>query len=101
MYRVDGKDVCLDLQVAPWEAALGGKVKAPTPAGVVDLTIPASSGQGRKLRLRGRGIPAAEPGDFYAVLQVVLPLARTPEEQRLYREMAEKLAFNPRQNMGV
>lgn len=101
MYRVDGKDVYLDLPVAPWEAALGGKVKAPTPAGIVDLTIPASSGQGRKLRLRGRGIPATEPGDFYAVLQVVLPPARTPEAQRLYREMAEKLAFNPRQHMGV
>ena len=100
MYRVDGKDVYLDLPVAPWEAALGGKVKAPTPAGVVDLTIPASSGQGRKLRLKGRGIPAAEPGDFYAVLQVVLPPARTPEAQRLYREMAEKLAFNPRQHMS-
>jgi curved DNA-binding protein len=101
IYRVDGKDVYLDLPVAPWEAALGGKVKAPTPAGVVDLTIPPGSGQGRKLRLRGRGIPAREPGDFYAVLQIALPPASTPEAQRLYREMAEKLAFNPRQRMGV
>ena len=50
-YRVDGKDVYLDLPVAPWEAGLGGKVKAPTPAGVVDLTIPSGSAQGRKLRL--------------------------------------------------
>jgi curved DNA-binding protein len=100
-YRVDGKDVYLDLPVAPWEAALGGKVKAPTPSGVVDLTIPAGSGQGRKLRLKGRGIPAREPGDFYVVLQIVLPPASTAEGQRLYREMAEKLAFNPRQHMGV
>src|SRR5205085_3686990 len=101
IYRVDGKDVYLDLPVSPWEAALGGKVKAPTPAGVVDLTIPAGSAQGRRLRLKGRGIPAREPGDFYAVLQIALPPASMPEAQRIYREMAEKLAFNPRQRLGV
>jgi curved DNA-binding protein len=101
IYRVDGKDVYLDLPVAPWEAALGGKVKAPTPSGTVDLTVPAGSGQGRKLRLKARGIPAQEPGDFYVILQIALPKATTPDAQRLYREMAEKLAFNPRQRMGV
>jgi len=101
IYKVDGKDVYLDLPVTPWEAALGGKIKAPTPAGAVDLTIPAGSGQGRKLRLRGRGIPSVEPGDFYAVLQIALPPANNPEAQRLYREMEAKLAFNPRQNLGV
>jgi curved DNA-binding protein len=101
IYKVDGKDVYLDLPVTPWEAGLGGKVKAPTPAGTVDLNIPAGSGQGRKLRLRGRGIPSAEPGDFYAVLQIALPPPSDPEAQRLYREMAAKLAFNPRQNLGV
>jgi len=100
-YRVDGKDVYLDLPVAPWEAGLGGKVKAPTPAGVVDLTIPSGSAQGRKLRLKGRGIPAREPGDFYVVLQIALPPASTPEMQRLYREMAERVPFNPRQRLGV
>ncbi len=101
LYRVDGKDVYLDLPVAPWEAALGGKVKAPTPSGVVSLTIPAGSGQGYKLRLRGRGIPAREPGDLYIVLQIALPPSAAPEAQRIYREMQEKLAFNPRQHMGV
>jgi curved DNA-binding protein len=101
IYKVDGKDVYLDLPVTPWEAGLGGKVKAPTPAGTVDLNIPAGSGQGRKLRLRGRGIPSTEPGDFYAVLQIALPPSSNPEAERLYREMASKLAFNPRQNLGV
>ena len=100
-YRVEGKDVYLDLPVAPWEAALGAKVKSPTPSGVVDLTIPAGSNQGRKLRLRGRGIPAREPGDLYVVLQIALPAATTPEAQRIYREMEQKLAFNPRQSLGV
>ena len=100
-YRVEDKDVYLDLPVAPWEAALGGKVKSPTPSGVVDLTIPAGSNQGRKLRLKGRGIPAREPGDLYVVLQIALPPAASAEAQRLYREMEQKLAFNPRQHLGV
>jgi curved DNA-binding protein len=101
IYRVEGKDVYLDLPVAPWEAALGGKVKVPTPSGAVDVTVPASSAQGRKLRLKGRGIPSREPGDFYVVIQIALPPASTPEAQSLYREMERKLAFNPRQHLGV
>ena len=91
----------LDLPVAPWEAALGGKVKVPTPSGTVSLTIPPGSGQGYKLRLKGRGIPAREAGDFYVVLQIAMP-PTTGEAQRLWREMAQKLAsFNPRQHLGV
>ncbi|MDP9137988.1 MAG: DnaJ domain-containing protein [Pseudomonadota bacterium] len=101
IYRIDGRDVYLDLPVAPWEAALGSKVNAPTPAGTVSLTIPAGSGPGHRLRLRGRGIPAREAGDFYVVLQIALPPARSEEAQRLYREMQQKLAFNPRQHLGV
>ncbi|MFO1088718.1 MAG: DnaJ C-terminal domain-containing protein [Hyphomicrobiales bacterium] len=101
LYKVDGKDVTYELPVAPWEAALGGKVKAPTPTGAVDLTIPPGSGTGRKLRLKGRGLPAAEPGDLYAVLKLVLPPNKGPEAERLYKEMAEKLAFNPRAGLGV
>jgi curved DNA-binding protein len=67
----------------------------------VDLSVPAGSGTGRKLRLKGRGLPAAEPGDLYAVLKVVLPPQTGPEADRLYREMAEKLPFNPRAGLGV
>jgi curved DNA-binding protein len=100
LYRIDGRDVHLDLPVTPWEAALGAKVKAPTPSGPVSLTIPANSRQGYKLRLKGRGIPAREPGDLYVELNIALPPATSPEAQRLYREMQEKLAFDPRRNMG-
>ncbi len=101
LYRVEGKDVSFELPIAPWEAALGGKVKAPTPSGAVDLAIPAGSATGRKLRLKGRGLPAAEPGDLYAVLKVVLPPQTGPEAERLYREMAQAMPFNPRAGMGV
>jgi curved DNA-binding protein len=101
LYRVDGRDIYLDLPVSPWEAALGAKVKLPTPAGVIDLTIPAGSNSGRKLRLKGRGIPAASPGDLYAVLQIALPPADNAKANELYRKMAEELAFNPRAGLGV
>ncbi|MEE4379025.1 MAG: DnaJ C-terminal domain-containing protein, partial [Candidatus Competibacteraceae bacterium] len=100
-YRVDGADVYLDLPVAPWEAALGAVVKVPTPSGVVDLKIPANSNQGRKLRLKGRGLPGKEPGNLYVVLQVSLPPADNDAAKGLYQQMADQLAFNPRANLGV
>ncbi len=101
LFRVDGRDLYIDLPVSPWEAALGAKVKLPTPAGVIDLTIPAGSSGGRKLRLKGRGIPAGQPGDLYAILQIALPPADNEKAQALYRKMAQELAFNPRAGLGV
>ena len=101
-YRVDGGDVYLDLPVAPWEAALGATVKTPTPEGVVDLKIPAGSAAGRKLRLKGRGIPGKTPGDFFVVLQIALPPAASDAAGAFYRGMAEQFkSFNPRAGLGV
>ena len=73
LYSAEGKDVYVTLPVAPWEAALGAKVEVPTPDGRVDMKIPAQSQSGRKLRLKGRGLPASPPGDLYVVLQVAWP----------------------------
>ena len=100
-YRVDGKDMYLELPVAPWEAALGATAKVPTPAGIVDLKITPGSGSGRKLRLKGRGIPARPPGDLYVVLKIALPAADSAAAQALYRKMEQDLAFNPRAHLGV
>ena len=100
-YHVEGKDVFLDLPVAPWEAALGATVKAPTPTGPVDLKIPANTAAGRKLRLKGRGIPAASPGDLYVVVQVVLPPAEDDDSRQAYRDFQNAAPFNPRQKLGV
>jgi len=100
-YRVEGADVYLDLPLAPWEAALGATVKVPTPAGVIDLKIPAGSQAGKKLRLKGRGIPAREPGDLYVVLQIALPKAENEEQRRVYQAMKQQFAFNPRAGMEV
>ena len=102
LYRVDGRDVYLDLAVAPWEAALGASVEVPTPGGSVALTIPAGSSAGRKLRLKGRGIPGKTPGDFYFVLRVALPPADTDAVRAVYADMAARCAtFDPRANLGV
>ena len=101
LYRVEGRDLYLDLPVAPWEAALGATIKTPTPAGPVDLKIPAGSSSERKLRLKGRGIPGNPPGDIYVVAQITLPSADSDQARGLYRKMEQELAFNPRSKMGV
>jgi curved DNA-binding protein len=101
LYRVDGRDLYLELPVAPWEAALGATVKTPTPGGAVDLKIPVGSHAGTKLRLKGRGIPASTPGDFYVVLQIALPAASDEQAKAAYRAMADALPFNPRASLGV
>ncbi len=101
-YRIDGGDVYLDLPLAPWEAVLGATVKTPTPNGIVDLKIPADSATGRKLRLKGRGIPGKTPGDLFVVLQLVLPPATNDAAKESYRIMAEQFkSFNPRARLGA
>ncbi len=100
-YHVEGKDVFLDLPVAPWEAALGATLKAPTPTGAVDLKVPAGSAGGRKLRLKGRGIPAREPGDLFVVLRIALPPADDEAARAAYRDFAGRFDFNPRADLGV
>lgn len=99
-YRVEGSDIYVDLPVAPWEAALGATVKAPTPAGTVELKIPAGTQSGGKLRLKGRGIPAKQAGDLYAVIQIVTPPVKTDRDRELLRQMREQMGFNPRRHMG-
>jgi curved DNA-binding protein len=101
LYRLDGRDLYLDLPVAPWEAALGATVKTPTPTGPVELKIPSGSHAGSKLRLKGRGIPSSPPGDFYVVLQIALPAALDEQAKSAYRAMAQAMPFNPRVGLGV
>ena len=77
------------------------RVKIPVPDGWVEVRIPENSQSGRKLRLKGRGIPATPPGDLYLILEVVLPPATTQKAREFYQTMAQELAFNPRQHLGV
>lgn len=95
-FNVNGKDISLDLPIAPWEAALGASVEVPTLAGRVELKIPPDSQSGRKLRLKGRGLGANTKGDQYVVVQVVTPKAETQAARDFYRRMADELPFDPR-----
>lgn len=99
-YTLSERDVYFDLPIAPWEAALGDKVKAPTPSGSVELKVPANARTGQKLRLKGRGIPGKPAGNLYAVLQIVVPPAKTDKDKELYQKMAREMNFNPRAAMG-
>ena len=98
-FRVDGRDIWLDLPVTPWEAALGETVRVPTLAGRVDLKIPKGSQTDRQLRLKERGLPGRPPGDQFVVLKIVSPPVDDTAREALYREMAAKMPLNPRQAM--
>ncbi|AWN15164.1 DnaJ C-terminal domain-containing protein [Salinisphaera sp. LB1] len=101
LFRLDDRNLILELPVAPWEAALGATVKTPTPAGPVDLKIPAGSNAGRRLRLKGRGMPGKTPGDLIAILKIVLPERLDDETRTLYERLARESDFNPRKTLGV
>ncbi|NCX26314.1 MAG: J domain-containing protein, partial [Burkholderiaceae bacterium] len=88
-----------ELNLAPWEAALGATVDLPTPTGKVELSIPANTMAGKKLRLKGKGIPSQEPGDLYAAIRLVTPPAASGSDKEAYQAMAKSFsAFNPRAN---
>jgi len=96
-YRASGRDLLVDLPVAPWEAALGSVVPVPLPDGsTLKVRIPAGAQSGRQLVVRGRGIPGSPPGDLELSVRVVLPAADTPRARELYETMARELNFDPR-----
>jgi curved DNA-binding protein len=99
-FRVDGVDLHVKLPITPWEGALGAVVPVETPGATLEVRIPAGAQSGRQMRVRGKGIPAATPGDLYLDLVVVLPAAETPEARAIYETMARDLAFDPRAAAG-
>jgi curved DNA-binding protein len=88
-FEVDGRNIIHVLPVAPWEAALGATVSVPTLGGPVELKIPPRSESGRKLRLRGRGLPGTPPGDQIVELEILAPKPETPEQQAAYEAMRD------------
>lgn len=96
LYTVSGKDVSLVAPVAPWEAALGTKITVPTLAGKARVTLPAGSEAGRRLRLKGKGLPGNPAGDFFVVIKIAMPDRHSETEQKLWEELAEASGFRPR-----
>lgn len=100
LYEVNDRDLSIQLPVAPWETALGAEVTIPTPQGNVSLAIPANSANGKRLRLKGRGIPAAstsgQAGDLYVILNIVYPDATTESAKAAYAALRDATHFDPR-----
>lgn len=100
IYKVDGRDVSLELPISPWEAALGSKIQVSTPTGKVDLKIPPCVSSGKKMRLKGRGIPGKTAGDFYILLEIKLPETLTDKQRSLFEALQkESKNFNPRMKL--
>ncbi|MFJ8108401.1 DnaJ C-terminal domain-containing protein [Streptomyces sp. NPDC096132] len=98
-FRLDGRDVHVRLPVTPWEAALGATVPVPTPSGATaKVTVPAGSSSGRRLRLRGEGMPGPRGanGDLYAELRIMVPPRLSDRERELLEELAAVSSFDPR-----
>jgi len=94
-------DVEIELPVAPWEAALGAKVRVPTIEGSVDMMVPAGTQGGQRLRLRGQGVQrrGSGRGDQYVRLKLVNPPSLTASERALFEQLAAASHFNPRELM--
>ena len=96
-FRLDGRDLFVDLPLAPWEAALGATVQLALPDDTVELTVPPNAKPGRQLRLKGKGLPGTPPGDAYAVLVLALPATGSADAQQAWRTLADSFPdFNPR-----
>ena len=99
LFKLDGKDVSIELPIAPWEAALGASVTIKTLGGQLKLKIPENSSSGKRMRLKGRGLPSVKGtvnGDQLVVLQIVTPPAKTVEDRRFYEDMQKKFDWEPR-----
>jgi curved DNA-binding protein len=97
-FRREGDDLQVDLRVTPSEAALGATVPVPTLSGTAQVRVPAGSSSGRRLRLRGRGLPARDGGrgNLYATVQVAVPKELSDDERDLYEKLAAVSEFDPR-----
>jgi curved DNA-binding protein len=97
-YRLEGRDLHVDLLVSPWEAVLGSTVPVETPGGEAKVKVPPGSSSGRRLRLRGQGMPnpRGRPGDLYAEVRIMVPRSPSRRERELFEELAKVSDFDPR-----
>lgn len=97
VFGVDGRDIACTVNVAPWEAALGGRIPVPTLGGAVELNVPAGTQGGRKFRLKGRGLPGTPAGDQTVTLRIVTPTPKDDTERGAYEALSRLFEdFDPR-----
>ncbi len=98
IFRLEGRDIYVELRLAPWEAALGTSVAVPTPDGEAKVTVPAGTSSGKRLRLRGRGMPnpKGQPGDLYAEARIMVPSPLSDAERELFEQLSAASNFDPR-----
>jgi curved DNA-binding protein len=98
VYRLEGRDLHVELRLAPWEAALGTSVAVSTPGGEAKVKVPAGTSSGSRLRLRGRGLPnpRGKPGDLYAETRIMVPARPTKAEREAFERLAAVSDFDPR-----
>jgi len=97
-FRVEGGDLYYDLDLAPWEAALGASISVPTLTGPVSIKIPPGTQNGQRLRVKSRGLPGREneKGDLYVVARVQVPKQTSEKEKALWEQLGRESTFNPR-----
>lgn len=101
LYLVEGATLTITVPIAPWEAALGCKLTVPTLEGGINLTVPANSQNGKRMRIKGRGLGKGDNrGDLYVVLRISMPPAATDTEQALWRQLSEVSSYDPREYWG-
>jgi len=101
LYLVEGSTLTVTVPIAPWEAALGCKLQVPTLEGTISLTVPPDSQNGKRMRVKGRGLGKGDRrGDLFVVLRIVMPEASTERERTLWRQLSEQTSFDPRKNWG-
>jgi len=99
LFKIDGKNILLDLPISPWEAVLGAQVQVPTLGGRVEAKIPAGSQSGKKLRLKNRGLKGKPVGDQIVTLQIMMPDCSSDEDKKYHEDMAKRFDFDPRQKL--
>lgn len=97
-YKLSGRDIHVELPVAPWEAALGATVPVSTLDHEVTVRVAPGTSTGKRLRLRGEGMPnpRGKPGDLYAEVRVMVPKTLTERERQAFEELAAVSTFDPR-----
>ena len=101
LFQRDGNNLRLELPVTLYEAVLGGKVRVPTLAGALELSIPPGTSSGRTFRLKGKGLPGKDgAGDLLAVVRIVLPQGSDPRLETLMREWRDNSPYDPRSDLG-